>query len=264
MAALPANRDNRMIAVRFVGGARNGQLTLDEFACRDGFGAMVTADLGDMAIKREHRCGEGFATQHSATMVIGIGKRESVPALSVRWPSGKEATAEDIPAGSLLIAYEDELRIDRRDYPRATPEPTRDSIRSTKSIPVAFDPGAAQIHIFTTTATWCEACLAHLPELRQLAAGCEDGTVALWGIPTDPSDDSAKLAAYLKKWNPPYRLLSPSADEIEQLNTLIAGRLGQDSAPLPSTIIADAAGRIIEIGTGVPSLSRIREALGKK
>lgn len=94
-----------MIAIRFVGGNHSAAPS-KEFTCRDGFGARVLADLGDEKLVREHRCGDGWATQNSATMIIGIGAHPSVASLSVRWPSGKSTSTEEVPAGTLLVAYE--------------------------------------------------------------------------------------------------------------------------------------------------------------
>jgi hypothetical protein len=34
--------------------------------------ARVKADLGDTKLIREHRCGDGWSTQNSATMIVGI------------------------------------------------------------------------------------------------------------------------------------------------------------------------------------------------
>ena len=66
-----------MIAIRFVGGNRTSAPS-KELACRDGFGARVAVDLGDAKLIREHRCGEGWSTQNSATMILGIGSHATV------------------------------------------------------------------------------------------------------------------------------------------------------------------------------------------
>src|SRR5213078_2911074 len=94
-----------MIAIRFVGGNRTSAPS-KEFACRDGYGARVTVDLGDEKLVREHRCGDGWAAQNSATMILGIGSRPAAASVSVRWPSGKTMSTKDVPEGTLLTAYE--------------------------------------------------------------------------------------------------------------------------------------------------------------
>jgi hypothetical protein len=94
-----------MIAIRFVGGNKT-PLPSRDFTCRDGYGARVFADLGDMKITREHRCGDGWSVQHSSTMILGIGSHATVPSLTVRWPSGKKVTAQGISEGMLVTFYE--------------------------------------------------------------------------------------------------------------------------------------------------------------
>src|SRR6185436_3427086 len=94
-----------MIAIRFVGGNRTSAPS-KEFACRDGYGARVTVDLGGQKLIREHRCGDGWSTQNSATMILGIGSHPNVASLSVGWPSGKTISTQDIPEGTLLTVYE--------------------------------------------------------------------------------------------------------------------------------------------------------------
>jgi len=100
-----AGRRGGMIALRFVGGNRAPGPS-KEFTGRDGFGARVTVDLGDGKLLREHRCGDGWSTQNSATMIVGIGASANVPSLTVKWPSGRTATAHAVPEGTLLTVYE--------------------------------------------------------------------------------------------------------------------------------------------------------------
>jgi hypothetical protein len=94
-----------MIAIRFVGGNRT-PVPSREYACRDGFGARVKVDLGDTKLIREHRCGDGWSTQNSATMIVGIGSHTNVASVTVQWPSGQSASVQAVPEGTLLIVYE--------------------------------------------------------------------------------------------------------------------------------------------------------------
>ena len=93
-----------IIAVRFVGG--NKTSAPSPMTGRDGYGATITAALGDITLTREHRCGDGFAAQHSATIILGIGTRPAAAGITVRWPSGKTAIAESVTEGTLLTCYE--------------------------------------------------------------------------------------------------------------------------------------------------------------
>lgn len=100
-----AGYKNGMIALRFVGGNKT-PLPSKEWSCRDGFGAKVWVDLQDQKLVREHRCGDGWSTQNSATMIVGIGNRPTAASVQVRWPSGKTASTPSVAEGTLLIAFE--------------------------------------------------------------------------------------------------------------------------------------------------------------
>ena len=94
-----------VIALRFVGG-NDAAVATERWSTRDGYGALATLDLGDLVTRREHRAGEGFAAQNSATMIVGVGTRHLIPSVGVRWPSGKVQETADVPAGVLLTIYE--------------------------------------------------------------------------------------------------------------------------------------------------------------
>jgi hypothetical protein len=94
-----------MIALRFVGGNRTPYPSA-EFTSRDGYGARVKVDLADAKLIREHRCGDGWSTQNSPSMIVGIGSHTNVTSITVQWPSGKTASARGVPEGTLLTVYE--------------------------------------------------------------------------------------------------------------------------------------------------------------
>ncbi len=97
--------DNRMVAIRFVGGA-----TTDEpgkYTSRDGYGAVVTVETSNgLTIKREFRCGEGFAVQNSDTLLVGIGDSGSILKMNIKWPSGITYETKEIEAGTLVTLFE--------------------------------------------------------------------------------------------------------------------------------------------------------------
>jgi hypothetical protein len=82
----PAN----IIAIRFQGGA-NGSNPTESWSNRDGYGAVITVETPTMKQTREHRCGEGFAAQNSALMLVALGEVETAARVSVKWPSGRKS-----------------------------------------------------------------------------------------------------------------------------------------------------------------------------
>ena len=75
----------RWIALRLTGG---------EGSNRDAVGARVTVRAGGGSWIREVDGGNGYASQSSLTVHVGLGAAERVDAVEVRWPSGRVETIE--------------------------------------------------------------------------------------------------------------------------------------------------------------------------
>ncbi|MDA7888318.1 ASPIC/UnbV domain-containing protein [Akkermansiaceae bacterium] len=244
-----------MIALRFVGG--NTQASPSEFSNRNGFGAMVEVTLDNgTTLKREHRCGEGYGSQNSSTMFVGIGQSRKATSLTIKWPSGKTSTTNDVPEGTLLIAHENNPAeaFTRKPY-RVEHKATPPSDLPSYKFPLAENtPG--KIQVFTTTATWCTACISHLPSLAYL----KTDDIALFGVPVDPNDTPEMLKEYVAQKNPAYQLLTDlSATEKEETSTFLAKSMRTENPVLPSTIITDSKGTVLEVMKGVPTLSHVRK-----
>jgi hypothetical protein len=258
-----------MIAIRFVGGNRTSAPS-KQFACRDGFGARVAVDLGDQKLVREHRCGDGWSTQNSATMIVGIGSHTNVVSLTVKWPSGKVSSMKDVSEGTLLTVYENPsdapageafMRNPYRIEP-ATPPPATTSARPVfpvRTVDTAAKP--ARLHVYTTFATSSPSSIADLPTLRRLKEELNPEGVDIAAVPIDEKDDNPKLGEYARQWKPTSRLVNiPPAKRAEAL-AAFAKALGAE-APLPSTVITDDSGQILSAEPGLPSISALRKLLG--
>lgn len=255
-----------MIALRFVGGNRTPTPS-KEFACRDGYGARVTVDLGDQRLLREHRCGEGWSTQHSATMKLGIGSYATVASVTVRWPSGKTVSTKEIPEGTLLTAYENPAdsptgeAFTRQPYriKRTAPPPT--TVGPRPVFPVRTVDAAAQaarLRVYTTFATSSPSSVSDLPVLRRLKEALSSEGVDIVVVPIEAADDNPKLAAFAQQWKPSSRLVNlPPAQRAEVL-AAYAKALGEEP-PLPATVITDDSGHILSAQPGLPTISELRK-----
>lgn len=256
-------RASEMIAIRFVGGNRAAQAS--EFSNRDGYGARVVISLGDVDIVREHRCGEGFGAQNSATMTIGIGDRKRADSVMVRWPSGKVQHVSGVEAGSLLTLFEDSsqspdgsgFRLEAYRLPANRRGPVEGpSDRMIIGPSVEIDP--AKLRLYTTTATWCDACKKSLPQLAAIRAAFGDAELLMLGVPVDEDDGPQKLAAYVAKYDPAYRMLP---DLPEEAVSVVVSRIiaALDDEILPASIVTDRQGNVLETLAGVPSISELRK-----
>ncbi|MBI4657659.1 MAG: VCBS repeat-containing protein [Verrucomicrobia bacterium] len=259
-----------IIAIRFVGGNRTAALS-KEYSCRDGFGARVSVDLGDGRIVRDHRGGEGWSTQNSATMIVGIGSRPAAASVTVRWPSGKTMRTKDVPEGTLLTAYENSkdsstgepfTRSPYRVKPSTRPTPVPDRPMFSLAAADTRAKAGARLRVYTTFATWCPSCKQHLPNQQRLKDELADEGVDLIAIPIDEADDNNKLAAYNREYHPAARLVNLVPARRKEAAAAFAKALGEDP-PLPSTVITDGSGRFLAAQTGVPSVSILRKLLAE-
>lgn len=93
------------VMIRFVGGNQSSQPSAD-WSARDGYGCVVTASIGGLPMRLQHRCGTGYAAQSSALMHIGLGQHDQIDQLKVRWPSGKRQSFSNISSGTLITLSE--------------------------------------------------------------------------------------------------------------------------------------------------------------
>ncbi len=253
------------IAIRFEGG--NITSRSSNQSNRDGYGAVVTAMLDtQLTIKREHRCGEGYASQNSATMILGIGNRAIVPSVTVRWPSGKTTTIENVPSGTLLTAHESiETGPSFVSTLYQVPKPVATSMESQpkRAFPInvpAFKP--YRLRVYTTMATWCSACTKKLPELKEMKAILAEQDVEFIGIPIDTDDTLLKLQKYMAQWKPAYQLLGKlTYRDRDALRAFLESSLPKGIVPLPTTVITNESDEVLRVMPGIPSVSELRKLL---
>lgn len=259
-------KTGNVIAIRFEGASHSPAPS--EGAVRDGYGALAIVQLPNgQVLKREHRCGDGFASQNSATMLVGIGE-STTASLKVKWPSGKVFELAKVSAGNLVIARENEKDPFSTDTYLKEPGPAERTSPKTPPSLGAFalatnDIAAnaeAPIRVYTTMATWCESCLRHLPEVNAMCDVLADDNVEIIALPIDLDDNEQKLTAYAEKFQPRYRLRKDlSLADRQVLTQYLNQHLQTTEPPLPSTIVTDRAGDTLQVTAGLPSASGIRK-----
>lgn len=244
------------IAVRLVGGNRESRAS-SKFSNRDAIGAEVCVNLGQREIRRELRCGEGFAAQNSNTLIIGIGATSQVEGLTVDWPSGSTTSTGPVSAGQLVTCFEDEseanggFRIENYvlavgDF--SAQKPPQDS---PLKLSLSSAPYSDRYRLITTMATWCEACKKQQPQLAHLRNVFPEDQLEMIGVPADPIDSQDDLTNYMQTYRPAYRLVMIDNAELKSLQKTLR------TEALPSTIITDSSGVVIQAFAGVPSASAV-------
>ena len=79
---------NHWVAVKAVGRASN----------RDGIGALIKVVSGDLVQVEEVRAGSSYLSQNDLRAYFGLGGRERIDRIEIRWPSGAVQTLEGVPS----------------------------------------------------------------------------------------------------------------------------------------------------------------------
>ncbi len=252
---------NNFIAVRIVGGNHTNESS-SKSSNRDGIGSLITISHGDQKQIREVRCGEGLATQNSRTQIIGLGLNETASQISIRFPSGKEVQATDIATGNLVTFHESgENDFEVEPYSQSVVRMSEQSVTTSNTaspidIPAEDD---NRYQIIMSMATWCESCRSHLPELELINDTLAD-SAELVAVPIDVEDTTDKLAKYIQKYSPAYRLSPIKPAEVSQFTEFVASELG--SATVPFSIIVSPTGEVVKTMQGIPSVSDIKKIIG--
>ncbi len=72
-------------------------------ASRDGVGAVIQAELGEQMVLREVSGSRGYLSHSDDRLYLGMGSRERVDKVTVRWPGGGEDSFEELVPGSYVI-----------------------------------------------------------------------------------------------------------------------------------------------------------------
>jgi tetratricopeptide (TPR) repeat protein len=78
---------------------------------RDAIGARIEFRIGDTDRMIEVTGGDGFCASNERTMIIGVGQTMTVPAITVRWPSGHIDKLVDVPTNTNLVLVESRLPV---------------------------------------------------------------------------------------------------------------------------------------------------------
>lgn len=74
---------------------------------RDGIGAKVKIVAGNLTLVDEVRSGRGYQSDYGRRLHFGLGRRDKVDRVEVRWPSGRMQMIQGMPANQRLTVTED-------------------------------------------------------------------------------------------------------------------------------------------------------------
>ncbi len=262
-----ATKRNQFIAIRMVGGNQDARKSNDS-SNRDGIGARVTVHAGEKQFIRELRCGEGFSSQNSSTLIIGIGRTESIDSVDVLWPSGRRQEYTQAAPGDLLVFAEPTAAgagsVAVEAYAPADVSIQTNSNAMWQKRPFQFQEAPAskgqRLHLYITMATWCEACKRSNPKIEKLGSLIENCGVSFFGLPIDTNESAEDLEVYQNRIRPAYQILKDvQPEKINDIKKNLKRKLG--SLATPCTVIASPDGVPIEYFLGIPTVSDILRIL---
>ena len=103
------NINDRPTLLRNDGGNENNWLmvkTIGTESNRDGIGARIEVHSGGLAQSAEIRSGASYLSHNDLRAHFGLGQRETIDLLVVRWPSGLEERFANLSANRLVVLQE--------------------------------------------------------------------------------------------------------------------------------------------------------------
>jgi enediyne biosynthesis protein E4 len=73
---------------------------------RDGYGAVLTAKIGDRTLVRQCQSAGSYLSASDARVHFGLGGAVQVDSLTIRWPSGRVQTLPELPADRYITVEE--------------------------------------------------------------------------------------------------------------------------------------------------------------
>ncbi|MDE0586630.1 MAG: ASPIC/UnbV domain-containing protein [Planctomycetota bacterium] len=281
---MPSDSTYQPIYIRLVGGNKTSSSST-EWTSRDGIGAKVVLESGDLNISRELRCGEGLAAQNSSTMPIGIGDNKSA-SFVVKWPTGKITAVAYAAPGQVITVYENPAdagnsnsfvvssisRVAKGVAQEVLAAKTHDDAQTSQLLLDMSAPYTkAKYRLFTTWFTTCVACKAAGPKIDAISKHFDDVELQVLGFNNDPGDDKADMAKYMKVYNPSYVMMTErSDDEIdmfkEEQDRLtpkyeLNGEEELASILTPSVMLIDDKGLVVFTDIGVPTYSKLKQVI---
>ncbi len=105
------NINDRPTLLRNDGGNENNWLmvkTIGTESNRDGIGARIEVHSGELTQSAEIRSGASYLSHNDLRAHFGLGQRETIDLLVVRWPSGLQERFENLSANRLVVLQEGE------------------------------------------------------------------------------------------------------------------------------------------------------------
>lgn len=227
---------------------------------RDAFGAIVRAKVSAGILTQVKAGGSGFLSQSDPRLLFGLGKDQKAEWLEVSWPSGVKQRFPGPKAGASWRIVEGDANprpVAEKRFSLPSPESSADSAwRALKlhrgdllpklalTTPAGGSAAAlptGSLMIVNFWATWCAPCAKEMPELERLAKA-SGGKLKVIGISVDDDSTRSRIGEHVKRAGATYPVACISRAELQ--------KIFNGDVPVPTSLIVDEKGRVIEVLTG--------------
>lgn len=216
---------------------------------RDAVGAVVSIRTGNLTQTRVRVAGSGFQGQSEATLHFGLGRAPLVEELTVRWPSGLVERFDTIGPNAVARIVEGEGRLSTRPLRgarRARTMPAADNALAWGGWTLAGEswrPTLGRPTVVALSAAWCPGCANEVETLNELH-GRLAPHVQVIGIALD---DERTARAWATQHGARYEVIRATH---ESIYPLIRRYFGDESLPLPATLLLDSSGNVVKLFSG--------------
>ncbi len=282
----------RLRAIRNDYDSKGHYLAIDLVATKghpDAIGANVVIEAGGKQFIRRVYCGDAFLSQRSRRLHFSFGQIETLDKLTVNWTHGPSESFENVPLDRTLRITQGEKELPSVEVPRgaefrkAAHKALERGGKPVVRVPliaklpmepfplpsfrapdrVVRDMGGKPL-LINLWATWCGGCKAELSEFHERAEDLSE--VGLQVVPLTPEDPSMHQAGrqMLAKFGLENQAGHADENLMGAIRVLITEVIGESrDAPMPTSLLIDAEGRLCVIYLGPVSVDVLLEDVGR-
>jgi Flp pilus assembly protein TadD/peroxiredoxin len=240
---------------------------------RDGIGAAVTVQTGDLRQTKYLQAGSGFLAQHSKEVFFGLGNTSAAVQATVRWPSGLRQTFANLPrnhrvnleegrATFTAIAFtpaseyvavevtppEKSMQLETDSWlidPLKAPEFSLPDLNGELHSLQALRESVILLHFWSTRSP---VCLDQLRALQQGRTAFGNARITVVAVNVDDAGDEERARAVASSQRFAFLMLF-GTDEVAGTYNIIYRYLfdRRRDLPLPSSFLIDRGGMIVKV-----------------
>jgi len=245
---------------------------------RDAIGAAITVDAGTLRQTKYLQAGSGFLSQHTKEVFFGLGNSQGPVRATVKWPSGKTETFENMPINQRVEIREGTSEIHTRAFSASPPswsvrresvlrEAVPPSIGTWLIEPIPYPEFslpelAGNLRDLRSLLTnyllmtfWkadSSACRDQLRQLKQSWTSLSPTGLRVAALNVDNDEGQRAAQSFARAEALPFPVLLASSEAAGIYNLLYRYMFDRHrDLPLPTSFLIDASGNILKVYQGV-------------